>query len=294
MFEFPCLTRDLLNNMLNLELIFNMALIDYLKIIFMNPRTLILASVIVLLTVFALVIVQSASSQLNNQDFSGIALTLDLIDEDVQEGQIVSVTENGFELSKNEYDSGIYGVVTSSPALAIENVPTEGLSHVVYAGDSLVLVSTENGDIKKFDLITTSSTPGVGMKATRNGYVLGAALEDYSQDSPGLIAVNIDPHFNSELTGTSRNVFDVLRSARQSAYLSPLEALRFVIAALISLLAFILGFVYFGRVAQKGVEAVGRNPLAGRKIEFSVIINVSLTALIIIVGLGISYLILII
>jgi len=268
------------------------------KISFYLKKNRFILSLIVL-SIFLILItsinIPISKAQVVDRDYSGIATTLDILDENVEEGQIVSVTENGFELSKIDYDSGIYGVVTSTPAVAIENVPSDDLHHVVYAGDSLVLVSTSNGEIKKFDLITSSNTPGVGIKATRNGYVLGAALEDYSSDSPGLIAVNINPRFNSQLTtAVSRNIFDVLKSARQSAYLSPLEALRFVIAGLITLLAFILGFMYFGRVAQKGVEAVGRNPLAGRKIELSVIFNIILTTVIIIVGLVIAYLILII
>ena len=100
--------------------------------------------------------------------------------------------------------------------------------------------------------------------------------------------------FPTGLNSISGNIFNILANARESAYLSPLEALRYLIAALVALLAFILGFAYFGRVAQKGVEAIGRNPLAGRFIEFSVIMNVLLTALIIVVGLGVAYLILII
>jgi F0F1-type ATP synthase membrane subunit c/vacuolar-type H+-ATPase subunit K len=133
------------------------------------------------------------------------------------------------------------------------------------------------------------------MKATNNGFVIGIALQDYSGSGNGSILINVYPHYNDSFSkGVSRNIFDILANARQSAYLSPLEALRYVIAALVALLGFVLGFLYFGRIAQKGVEAVGRNPLAGRTIEFSVLLNVALTALIIIGGLVIAYLILII
>ena len=151
------------------------------------------------------------------------------------------------------------------------------------------------GNIKKNDYITSSTTPGVGIKATANGYVLGTALEDYSSNDTGTIFVNVNPHINTSLNTTkSRNIYDILKNARQSASLSPLEALRYVVAGIIALLAFVLGFAYFGKVAQKGVEAIGRKPLAGMVIESSVILNVLLTALIIIVGLGVAYLILII
>ena len=39
-----------------------------------------------------------------------------------------------------------------------------------------VKVSTKNGDIRPGDYITTSDIPGVGMRATRAGHVIGKAL----------------------------------------------------------------------------------------------------------------------
>ena len=229
------------------------------------------------------------------EDFTGMATTIEISGKNPTEGSIIAVTNKGYALTNREYDSGIYGVVTKTPAVSLENIPSTNSQHVVYQGQTRVLVSAANGEIKKNDPITSSTTPGVGVKATVNGFVLGTALENYADPKPGKILVSVNPHYNSsESPGVSRNIFDILKNARQSAYLSPLESLRYLIAALVALIAFILGFTYFGKVAQKGVEAVGRNPLAGRFIEISVILNVILTALIIIVGLGIAYLILII
>ncbi len=230
-----------------------------------------------------------------DESYTGISTTLQLSEKNVPEGSIISGSSGGYKMSAKEYDAGLYGVVTKTPAISLENAPTTGTTYVVYEGATPVIVSTRNGEIKKNDLITSSGAPGVGMKATNNGFVIGTALQDYSGGSNGKILVNVNPHFdNSFATGVSRNIFDLLGNARASAYLSPLEALRYVIAALVALLGFALGFIYFGKVAQKGVEAVGRNPLAGKTIEFSVLLNVALTALIIVGGLIIAYLILII
>lgn len=44
------------------------------------------------------------------------------------------------------------------------------------AGRLPVKVSTKNGDIAPGDLITTSDIPGIGMKATDPGRVIGKAL----------------------------------------------------------------------------------------------------------------------
>lgn len=229
------------------------------------------------------------------QDFLGNAVTIDINDEGAVEGSIITATEDGYTRSTKEYDSGLYGVVSESPALLLENVNNEGLTSVVFSGQTKVIVSDENGEIKRNDFVTSSTTPGVGMKATLNGFVIGTALEDFTNQEDGKILINVNPHYH-DLSDTvySRNLFNILSDARRAVFLSPIEALRYTIAALIALFAFIIGFIYFGRVAQRGIEAIGRNPLAGRFIEFSVILNVLLTALIIVVGLAIAYLILII
>ncbi len=244
---------------------------------------------------FCLLPFASANVQAADEDFFGAAQTLEILDKNVPVGSIISAADKGYQMAKNDYDPGIYGVTTNTPAMSLENIPKGNLKYVVYAGQTQTLVSISNGVIKKNDYVTSSGKPGVGIKATANGFVLGTALEDYTDKTTGKIMINVNPHYLSSLkTGTSKNIFNILRNARESVYLSPLEALRYLIAALIALIAFILGFAYFGRVAQKGVEAVGRNPLAGKFIELSVVLNVLLTALIIIVGLGVAYLILII
>lgn len=260
----------------------------------MRLKNFILSSLLLLLTALTadkIVMLTFAAEE----DFAGLATTVKILDKNVKPGSIISTSDKGYALSSKNYDSRIYGVVTQTPGVAIENIPSTGSAYVVYKGQTKVLVTTANGAIKKNDIITSSTTPGVGMKADANGFVLGTAMEDYNGKDTGTILVSIAPHFNDSFSkGATRNIFEILRNARSSASLSPLEALRYLVAALVALLSFVLGFVYFGRVAQRGVEAIGRNPLAGRFIETSVIINVLLTAIIIIVGLGVAYLILII
>lgn len=239
--------------------------------------------------------VSNVNAQTKEEDYSGFATTVPITDKNPKTGSIVSSGNGGYFLSKTDYDNSMYGVVTQAPAVALEDVPKTGLNYVVYKGKTKVLVSTSKGEIKKNDPITSSTAPGIGVKALENGFVLGIALEDYSGPNNGSIMVDIDPHFNSSGNNqVSKNIFNILKNARNSAYLSPLEALRYLIAAIVVLIAFILGFMYFGRVAQRGIEAVGRNPLARNFIEFSVILNVLLTALIILAGVGLGYLILII
>jgi F0F1-type ATP synthase membrane subunit c/vacuolar-type H+-ATPase subunit K len=51
--------------------------------------------------------------------------------------------------------------------------------------------------------------------------------------------------------------------------------------------------IYFGKASRAGIEAVGRNPLAKRVIQLTVVMNIVLTIVIVLVGLAIAYLILI-
>lgn len=225
---------------------------------------------------------------------AGLSISLDIAGGKVPNGAIVSSSSQGYFLSKTPYDTTILGVVAKTPALAVENVNLTNKTYVITSGQTLVRVNTSGGNIKANDLITTSTTPGVGQKAGAGGYVLGTSLENYSNSKAvGTIMVNINPHFNNGSANIRANLFTAVRNAGNAAFLSPIEALRYLAAAIMAIISFVLGFTFFGRVAQKGVEAVGRNPLAGRLIEFSVVLNILLTAVIIGVGLVVAYLILI-
>jgi len=61
------------------------------------------------------------------------------------------------------------------------------------AGRVPVKVSMENGPIQVGDPLTSSSTPGVAMKASRAGKVLGYALESMSMD--GKVLVFVEPGY---------------------------------------------------------------------------------------------------
>jgi hypothetical protein len=60
-------------------------------------------------------------------------------------------------------------------------------------GRLMVMVSTENGPIAPGDPITASTVPGVGMKATQPGMIVGFAINDYTELAPGRVMVMINP-----------------------------------------------------------------------------------------------------
>ena len=73
---------------------------------------------------------------------------------------------------------------------------------VALNGRVLTKVNTENGDIVAGDYITASSTPGVGMKATSAGEVIGRAMQSYSGSGVGQVLVFVNPFYYSGPTAT--------------------------------------------------------------------------------------------
>ena len=226
---------------------------------------------------------------------TGIGLPIVINEKAVKDGDIITVTSDGYKLSSYAFDPSVYGVVTTNPAIFLREKNSKA-TPVISFGKALVRVSTVNGPIKKNNPITSSKIKGVGQKADVNGFILGIALEDYSnsnQNAIGKILVSIDPHYNSTFIGSRTNLVENLKAVASAPTLSPLTTLRYLLAAIVTILSFVIGFIYFGRIAKTGVEALGRNPLAARTIQLGIVINVVLTAGIILIGVGIAYLILI-
>jgi len=218
----------------------------------------------------------------------GFAVAVSVVG-DVVDGDVVCNYTGEIKRCNTAYDGNIYGVYVAQPALALENLSLTDAKTVATSGKAYVRVSDKNGQIKKGDYVTSSEVEGVGQKAIKSGYVLGVALEDAEER----VLVTIEAK-QSYVTQQSRgNLLETIKDAILAPTLTPLASLRYVLAAVIASAAFILGFWYFGRVAKSGVEAVGRNPLAGRLIQFSVILNLLLTGLIMGSGLLIAYLILV-
>lgn len=220
---------------------------------------------------------------------SGVAVSVSVVDDQILDGSLICSSGAGSVACSKEYDPSVMGVFTENPAVLLENTTLIGGKPVISSGK--VQVRFE-GSIKEGDYVTTSSKPGIAIKATRNGYVLGTALEDFAGPS-GKLLVSLGMRPAVLASGASDNLWEALRQGLSSVYLTPLAVLRYIAAMIIVIAAFVLGFAYFGRVARSGVEAVGRNPMAGRTIEFTVILNIILTIVIMGSGLLLAYIILI-
>lgn len=227
---------------------------------------------------------------------SGIAITAPVADNDAQDGDIICTYTDGNARCNEEYDAAIFGVISDSPAASLTDTEVKDGRLIVTSGISSIRVSSAGGNIADGDFITSSSVPGVGMKANRNGYVVGKAIEGYENSDAGQvnkIQILVSVHPEGKLTGTRGNLLQFIRQGISVPVFSPVESLRYLLAVLIVVISFTLGMIYFGRASRAGIEAVGRNPLAKQTIQFTVIMNIVLTIVIVLVGLGIAYLILI-
>jgi len=250
----------------------------------MKLRTCLLLSLFILL--FS---VKLSSAQITS---SGIAVSTPVTDPDAQDGDIICTYQSGNARCNKEYDTAI----SDSPAAAIEDEDLQNSRLVISSGVSTVRVSSANGDISEGDFITTSQRSGIGVKADRNGYVLGMALENYESgdtNAIGRIQVMVNIHPTGSLTGSRGNLLQFIREGLAVPVFDPVESLRYILAVAIVLISFTLGMIYFGRASRAGIEAIGRNPLAKKVIQLTVFLNITLTIVIVMVGLGLAYLILI-
>lgn len=249
--------------------------------------------ILLLVFVYYYIFSLNVSAQINS---SGTAFSVPISDTEVQDGDIICTYPEGNLRCNTEYDTAILGVVNSDPAVSIEDYDITSSKLILTSGIATVRVSTKNGTIKEGDLITTSSIPGVGQKASKNGYVLGMAMENYEAESTemiGKIQLVLNIHLTGGLSASRSNLLQFIREGLSVPIFEPVESLRYILAALMVIISFTLGMIYFGRASRTGIEAVGRNPLAKKVIQLTIFLNIVLTIVIVIVGLAIAYLILI-
>lgn len=117
--------------------------------------------------------------------------------ENISAETIVSADPNKPEsvtASNIPYDYKVLGVVSSKPGWLIGD-QAPGSVQLALAGRVPTRVSLKNGDIKIGDPITTSDIAGVGMKATKPGWIVGKAMQNLSGDTNtiGTITVFLSP-----------------------------------------------------------------------------------------------------
>jgi hypothetical protein len=188
------------------------------------------------------------------------------------------------------------GVVTPDATIEYKSsdASIEGTHPVISTGIAYVRVTTANGPIYAGDTITSSDTVGVGMKATKSGFILGTAQADFDSDGEGKIPVMLSIKFafatDSPMTEKIRvQLTDMLKLSGLTIIDDPIMSLRYVLATTVVVSSLVVTFLTVGKVARSGVDAVGRNPLASKAIMFSIIMNTILSIAIVGIGLTAAY-----
>jgi hypothetical protein len=114
--------------------------------------------------------------------------------DELQSGDLVVVKNTGnhhVQSAWNETDM-LVGIVSTRPAF-IAGRPATNTYPIALSGRVPTKVSATKGAIKAGDPLAPSTMPGVAVKATKTGPIVGLALEDYSSEVIGLIEVNVNP-----------------------------------------------------------------------------------------------------
>lgn len=95
----------------------------------------------------------------------------------------------GVQKADIPYDHRVLGIISAKPGLLVGSVPKEGVGALplALAGRVSVKVSSHNGPIKAGDFLTSSDIPGVAMKATQAGPIIGQALTAWEEEEIGLV-----------------------------------------------------------------------------------------------------------
>jgi len=101
-------------------------------------------------------------------------------DLEIDFGSVVCLNDNGLVVPCDEKNIMILGIASERPAfLGGENLGNGSIA-VGLIGQVETLVTTLNGEIKAGDMLTGSNIPGVAVKTTKAGQIIGKALENLS------------------------------------------------------------------------------------------------------------------
>lgn len=220
---------------------------------------------------------------------------------------LINSKAKGIVRATQDYDKELFGILQSQPILLFKTKGSSG-KPVVRTGVAEVNITTLGGAIAIGDYITSSGIAGKGQKANLSGYTIGIAMGAFDETSEGQKVTFSEKTYNSgkipvalkiEYAEISRaktaiRALDAINSAFFQNVQDPekfVNVVRYFIAGLIAVGSFLVGFFTFAKSIPKGVEAVGRNPLAKNAIQMSMIMNIFFTLLATLVGIIASVLI---
>lgn len=264
----------------------------------MSPTVRIRSMLLITLVIFSLFIAPALHSVVSAQEgvSDGVSTSVPIADRDASVGKIVSLSDGTFHLATIEYDKFLFGIITTRSAIAFTHKNAPNDIPVLTSGTTKVVVTNSNGAIKKGDAVTSSTMPGVGMKATRPGNIVGFAMENFNppkKGQTGVIQVSSSFGYYSFGKAPSNSFVDsFLNTLETAAQNQPPIAFKYTTAGFIIVASILFALYFFGSAALRGIEALGRNPLAASIIQKGITKNILVTVVAIICGLLIALVIL--
>lgn len=231
-----------------------------------------------------------------NQTFGalGIGTTYEVNDDQAIDGDVLCLggPEAGGKLARCQkpFDETMFGVLADDPSVVLRQ--SEKGKTVIQQGRALVNATTLGGSIKTGDYVTTSAVTGKAQKAQELlGYILGKSLSNLSENDGKPLSYNGKNLKEAQIeislaigplgvlprgTFLDKIGFTLVRGTQTPAAAGLF--LRYVTAGLLVILVGFFAFNNFGRNITKGMESIGRNPLAKNQIQFVIIINTVLIA----------------
>ncbi|MBI3486104.1 hypothetical protein HY025_04145 [Candidatus Daviesbacteria bacterium] len=236
-----------------------------------------------------------------------VASTQTIVDQQAVDGDILTYTDKGLERTNLPYSNKIFGVLQDKSLIVYRSIDPNA-KPIARAGLVLVNVTNFDGSIKVGDYITSSTIPGKGQKASQSGYTIGVALAALDENAAQNITFQNKTYKSGQIQVALRIEYSELSAPRSlnsffnlfgTALFTNLQnpqqftqVVRYIAAGLAILISFSLGFFTFARAIPKGIEAIGRNPLAKNAIQFTIILNIIFTILTALAGVLASVLIL--
>jgi len=136
--------------------------------------------------------------------------------------------------SSRSYQANVLGVVSTSPYQTFGKAINDYSSNpnpIALTGRVPVKVVAVNGAIKPGDSITASNIPGVGMKSTKPGHIIGIALDHYNDINPYqvgkiLVSINLSWHEPEEYLNKVNDTIKAYDSLKTPGLIDTLPTLE--------------------------------------------------------------------
>lgn len=232
-------------------------------------------------------------------------------------GSVVSITKgssNSVEKTTQENESSLVGVATNSNTSLIDLQSAGSQILVALSGETTMLVTDFNGEIKKGDMLSISPISGVGMLYStdvESKKIIANAGQDFNSKSTGATNIQMQDAGGGQKTvsvgsvsvklvlsdkssvvaGQNQNILSSFGEKVTGKQTTPMKS---IIGLIVTVGAFVLAGMILNGSVRGGFISMGRNPLSRDSIVNGMLRAAILALVIIAMGLAGAYLILLV